>query len=102
MKSFVERDFTVISEVRSSGTRPRNYADKIKSQIAKLLAGDVAPQRITVAGHLKGGSIALHTAAIAQNPELNSSIWRAAATEVGLREIFGGSSTSPVRGLPAG
>jgi hypothetical protein len=71
VKSFVERGFTVISEVRSSGTRSRNYADKIKDQIAKLLAGGVAPQRITVAGHSKGGSIVLHTAAIAQNPELN-------------------------------
>ena len=102
VKSFVERGFTVISEVRSSGTRSRNYADKIKDQITKLLAGGVAPQRITVAGHSKGGSIALHTAAIAQNPELNFINLAGCGDRGRFARNFRWFLASPVRGLPAG
>jgi hypothetical protein len=60
----------VISEVRDSGTTPREYAEHVAGQVKRLLAADVPPQRTTVAGHLKGGAITLITAALLQNPDI--------------------------------
>jgi pimeloyl-ACP methyl ester carboxylesterase len=70
VKSFSERGFTVISEIRASGTDPRDYAGNIAGQVKRLLAAGVPPKHITVAGHSKGGAITLITAAMLQNGDI--------------------------------
>jgi len=51
----------VISEVRGD-TDPNHYADKLKTQVDKLLAGGVAEKNITISGFSKGAIIALSAA----------------------------------------
>jgi len=51
----------VISEVRGD-TDPNQYADKLKTQVDKLLAGGVAEKNITISGFSKGAIIALSAA----------------------------------------
>jgi hypothetical protein len=70
VKNFSNRGFSVISEVRDAGTTPREYAGHVAGQVKRLLAADVPPQRIAVAGHSKGGAITLITAALLQNPDI--------------------------------
>lgn len=71
VQNFSERGFTVISEVRDSGTNPEEYAEHVAGQVKRLLAAGVSAKRITVAGHSKGGAITLITAAKLQQPNVN-------------------------------
>ena len=77
--ALVERAFYVISEIRPQGTRPPHYARKVAQQIGAPIRAGVAPERITMAVHSKGGTITLLTAAFMSNPRVNFIIWRAAA-----------------------
>ena len=61
----------VISEVRPAGTDVWTYAEKIKSQVEKILAEGVKPEQITVAGHSKGGAIAILTSSLLKNDRIN-------------------------------
>jgi len=61
----------VISEARQAGTDVWTYAQKVKGQVEKLLAAGVPPQRIIVAGHSKGGAIAILTSSLLQNDRIN-------------------------------
>jgi hypothetical protein len=70
VKNFSNHGFSMISEVRDSGTTPRECAGHVAGQVKRLLAADVPPQRTTVAGHSKGGAITLITAALLQNPDI--------------------------------
>lgn len=71
VKGFVAQDFFVFSEIRPAGTRPPAYAQGITSQVQQLLTAGVAPEKITVAGHSKGGAITMVAAAMIGNPRIN-------------------------------
>ena len=65
------RGLIVISEARPAGTDVWTYAGKVKAQVEELLAAGVEPERITVAGHSKGGAIAILISSLLQNDRLN-------------------------------
>ena len=71
VKAFADHGFTVVSEVRRRGINPYKYAKKVANQIRTLLASNVAPEQITVAGFSKGGFIALYAAEKLSNPKIN-------------------------------
>jgi pimeloyl-ACP methyl ester carboxylesterase len=70
LKAFTDNGFTVISEVRSGKIVPSQYAQKIIRQVERLLDAGVPPERITVAGHSKGGVITLCVASQLGNPKI--------------------------------
>jgi hypothetical protein len=70
LKAFADNGFTVISEVRSGKIVPSQYAQKIVRQVKRLLDAGVPPERITVAGHSKGGVITLCVASQLGNPKI--------------------------------
>jgi len=59
VRSFRERGFVVISEIRPEGTKLDKYAKKIERQIKTLLTFGLSPEQITVVGFSKGSAIAL-------------------------------------------
>lgn len=59
VKSFRNKGFVVISEVRPEGTKLDKYAGKIERQIKTLLSYGLSPEQITVVGFSKGSAIAL-------------------------------------------
>lgn len=65
------RGLVVISEARPAGTDVWDYAQKIVGQIEQLLAAGVPAGHITVAGHSKGGAIAILTSSLMQNDRIN-------------------------------
>lgn len=71
LKAFIDDGFVVISEIRKGKIVPCSYAQKVVEQVNELLAAEVPPQNITIAGHSKGGVIALCVASQLQNKELN-------------------------------
>ncbi|MBW2489756.1 MAG: hypothetical protein JRE65_01230 [Deltaproteobacteria bacterium] len=70
LKTFTDKGFTVISEVRSNEIVPSQYAQKIVRQIKRLLDTGVPPEHITIAGHSKGGVISLCAASQLGNPKI--------------------------------
>jgi hypothetical protein len=71
VKSFKNRGFTVISEIRPKGTKLYKYAGNIVRQIKTLLANGIPPKQITVVGFSKGSAIALLVSARLKNPGVN-------------------------------
>ena len=71
LKTFTDNGFTVISEVRSGKIVPSEYAKKIVRQVKKLLDAGVPPERVTIAGHSKGGVITLCAATQLGNPNIS-------------------------------
>jgi hypothetical protein len=70
VKSFADKGFRVISEVRSGKIVPSEYAKKIVRQVKRLLGAGVSPERITIAGHSKGGVITLCVSSQLGNPKI--------------------------------
>ena len=70
LKAFADNGFRVISEVRSGKIVPSEYAKKIVRQVKRLLDAGVPPERITIAGHSKGGVITLCAASQLGNPKI--------------------------------
>ncbi len=70
LAAFRARGLEVVSEVRPSGTDPGAYADKMVEEIRALLAGGVAPSRITVVGASKGSVIASLVSTRLRNPQV--------------------------------
>ena len=70
LNAFMEKGFVVISELRSGKIVPCKYAEKIVKQVRTLLDAGVNPKNITVAGHSKGGVIALCVASQLANPNI--------------------------------
>ena len=60
----------VVSEVRGD-TDPVTYAKKIKEQVDKLVSKGVPPKNITISGFSKGAIIALASAGIIENEDVN-------------------------------
>jgi hypothetical protein len=71
VKSFENRGFTVISEIRPKGTKLYKYAGNIVRQIKTLLKNGIPPGQITVVGFSKGSAIALLVSAELENPGVN-------------------------------
>jgi hypothetical protein len=70
LNAFREKGFVVISELRTGKIVPGEYAEKIVKQVGILLDAGVNPKNITVAGHSKGGVIALCAASQLANPNI--------------------------------
>ena len=70
VEAIAEGADNVISEVRDE-TDPNNYADKIKAQVNLLISKGVPAKNITVSGFSKGSVIALATAGVINNPNIN-------------------------------
>lgn len=70
LKAFSEKGVIVISEIRPP-VSPVEYAEKAVLNIRKILDTGVPPEQITVAGHSKGGVIALQVAALLEEPKIN-------------------------------
>ena len=70
VKSFRDRGFTVISEIRPQGTNKVAYAKKVVHQINTLINSGVLSKNISVVGFSKGGDITLNVAAILKNPDV--------------------------------
>lgn len=65
------KGFEVISEVRRSEVHPRQYASRVADRVGELLRTGVSGRDITVAGHSKGGNMALITAGLVQQEDVN-------------------------------
>lgn len=74
LKSFSDKGFTVISEIRPKDVSVIEYGKKAAADVHTLLAAGVPPKNITVAGHSKGGVITLQVAAQLQNPKISYAI----------------------------
>ena len=71
LKSFAEKGFAVISEIRPKNTSVVEYAEKTAADVRKLLDAGVSPYKITLAGHSKGAVIAIRVASLLRNPKIS-------------------------------
>lgn len=74
LKTFTDKGYTVISEIRPKEVSVVEYGKKAAADVRKLLDAGVPPEKITVAGHSKGGVITLQVAAQLQNPKISYAI----------------------------
>ena len=74
LKAFSAKGFTVISEIRPKDSPVIDFGKKAADDVRKLLAAGVPAEKITVAGHSKGGVITLQVAAQLENPKINYAI----------------------------
>lgn len=70
IQAIAESSATVITEVRGN-TEPNVYAEKIKTQVNRLISKGVAAKNITISGFSKGSIIALTASGIINNPNIN-------------------------------
>ncbi|MBJ6723592.1 alpha/beta hydrolase family protein [Geomesophilobacter sediminis] len=70
LKSFSDRGYTVISEIRPKDSSVAEYARKAAVQVRSLLDAGVLPQNIAVTGHSKGAVLALRVAAELGQPKI--------------------------------
>lgn len=70
VEAIAESSATVIAEVRGD-TEPNAYAGKIKTQVEQLISKGVPAKNITISGFSKGSIIALTTAGVINNPNVN-------------------------------
>ena len=68
VEALAKKGFHVIAELRSAGTNPVEYAQKVAGQVRTLLDAAVPAANIVVTGFSKGGSITIATAAVLDNP----------------------------------
>ena len=71
LEALKDRGFMVISEARGRNTHAGQYAQKVVSQINRLLEAGVPPANITVVGASKGAFIAMMVSTMLQNKEVN-------------------------------
>jgi predicted esterase len=74
LKTFSDKGYTVISEIRPKDVSVIDYGKKAATDVRKLLNAGVPPEKITVAGHSKGGVITLQVAAQLENPKISYAI----------------------------
>jgi len=70
-KAFSDKGFIVIAEIRKQGTQIEEYAKKVGRQIKQLTDAGVAPSKIVVVGHSKGGAISLVIPSVVANEEIS-------------------------------
>ena len=71
VETLASKGFIVISEARKPRTNAKRYAEKVVSQVNRLLQAGVAPSHITVVGASKGSLIAMLVSTILRNQEVN-------------------------------
>jgi hypothetical protein len=71
VESLKNRGFIVISEARARNTHAGQYAQKLVSQVNRLLEAGVPASNITVVGASKGAFIAMIASTMLQNKEIN-------------------------------
>jgi hypothetical protein len=71
LEAFASEGFIVISEARAIGTQIKPYAEKIVSQIKKLLENKVLPENITIVGASKGGIISAYVSCMLREQKIN-------------------------------
>ena len=71
LAAFKDKGFMVISEARAKNTHAGLYAQKVITQIKRLLQAGVPPANISVVGASKGGFIAMLISTGLQNKEVN-------------------------------
>ena len=69
LKELAKRGFIVIGEERNP-VHNVEYAEKVAEQVKKLLTAGVPAKNITVAGHSKGGMIAMLVMSILAEPDI--------------------------------
>lgn len=87
LKAFTDKGFIVISEIRHKDASAVEYAKKTTANIQKLLDAGVPPENITVAGHSKGGVIAIQVASLLEKPKVNYVIMAGCGIE-GLEKAY--------------
>ena len=88
VKSFENRGFTVISEMRSKGTKLYKYSGNIVRQINTLLVHGIPPEQITVVGFSKGSAITLLVSAKLKNPEVNFVVMSVIRYQVSIFKLY--------------
>jgi hypothetical protein len=71
IETLKNRGFMVISEARGRNTHAGEYAQKLVSQVNRLLDAGVPPSNITVVGASKGAFIAMIVSTRLQNKKVN-------------------------------
>lgn len=71
LQAFAKKGLIVISEIRPKNVSPVEYAKKATVNIKKILDAGVPPENITIAGHSKGGVIAIQVASLLETPKVN-------------------------------
>jgi hypothetical protein len=71
LNTFTDKGFIVISEIRPKDASVVEYAKKATANIQMLLDAGVPSENITVAGHSKGGVIAIQVASLLEKPKVN-------------------------------
>ena len=71
LETLAGRGLVVISQPRPKGTRIGPYAEQVRAQVEGLLEGGVPADHITVAGHSKGGIIAVFASALIARPQVS-------------------------------
>lgn len=66
LEELAKEGFTVISEARQKDTQVIPYAQKVVSQVKKLLANGVLPGNIVIVGASKGGIISAYVSSMLQ------------------------------------
>jgi pimeloyl-ACP methyl ester carboxylesterase len=74
LQAFSDRGYKVISDLRPKNTSVREAAYRGATDVLRLLDSRVPAEQITVAGHSKGGLIALQVAAMVGNPKVRYAI----------------------------
>ena len=70
LKTFSDKGFVVISEIRDKNTDVGLYANKTADWITDLLKNGVSPEKITVIGGSKGGVITCRVSNILKNEKI--------------------------------
>lgn len=71
LKTFADRGFIVIGEVRAKNTDIKQYAQKVAEQVKGMLGAGVPPGNITVAGASRGGAITHRISSVLHNKDVN-------------------------------
>ena len=71
LEKLADKGFTVISEAREKDTQVIPYAQKVVSQVKKLLANGVLPGNIVIVGASKGGIISAYVSNMLQEKGIN-------------------------------
>lgn len=74
LKTFSDKGYVVISEIRPKDVSVIEYGKKAAADVRKLLQAGVPPEKITVAGHSKGGVITLQVASQLEVPKVSYAI----------------------------
>ena len=71
LSAFKIGGFSVVSEIRPSGTNVREYARRVVVSVDSLIDKGVPPAHITVIGASKGGYIAMYVSSYLKNKKVN-------------------------------